>query len=179
MGGAWWLGQHLDKATLSFKYRATSSFKGLVLFVSATWFWAFFFSGYTPKVKIDFSDPITDYWPAAALFFCWGLCDAFVQSYAYWIMGQLSDDPAVLSRYSGFYKCMQSGGAALAWKINGSSMSEMQQLLLNCGLWILSCIYTRRVLKRLISRHVRAHGSELEAGKVVVGAGETDSLCGF
>lgn len=47
------------------------------------------------------------------LYTLWGACDALVQCWCYWIMGQMSDDPAVLGRYSGWYKCFNSAGNAI------------------------------------------------------------------
>jgi len=40
------------------------------------------------------------------------------QTYAYWVMGALSNDPRKLSYFAGFYKSIQSAGAAVAWRID-------------------------------------------------------------
>ncbi|KAK9688160.1 hypothetical protein K7432_014503 [Basidiobolus ranarum] len=37
------------------------------------------------------------------LFVCYGLCEAVLQTYAYWLMGALSNDSHVLAHYTGFY----------------------------------------------------------------------------
>ena len=47
------------------------------------------------------------------LFLATGAHDAMVQIYVYWLMSQFSDRSDVLSRYSGFFKCIQSVGAAI------------------------------------------------------------------
>jgi hypothetical protein len=38
--------------------------------------------------------------------------DACYQALAYWIMGAISNDPFTLARFAGFYKAIQSAGAA-------------------------------------------------------------------
>ena len=38
--------------------------------------------------------------------------DAAYQALAYWIMGSITNDPFKLARYAGFYKAIQSAGAA-------------------------------------------------------------------
>lgn len=62
--------------------------------------------------KVIFND-FTSWILPLILYTMWGACDALVQCWCYWIMGQMSDDPAVLSRYSGWYKCFNSGGNAI------------------------------------------------------------------
>lgn len=47
------------------------------------------------------------------LYTCWGACDALVQCWSYWILGQLSNQPEILSRYSGWYKTFNSLGNAI------------------------------------------------------------------
>ena len=47
--------------------------------------------------------------------FC-GLLDSMWQTTAYWLMGAMSNDPAKLAHFAGFYKSMQSAGAAGVWR---------------------------------------------------------------
>ena len=37
---------------------------------------------------------------------------------SFWIIGQLDDDPQVLGRFTGIYRCLQSGGAAVSWVLS-------------------------------------------------------------
>jgi hypothetical protein len=59
-------------------------------------------------------------------------------------MSNSSDDPATLTRYSGFYKTFQCIGAALASTLNGSSppfpLPKLVQLAINTALFAI-CIY--------------------------------------
>jgi hypothetical protein len=40
------------------------------------------------------------------------------QTYCYWIMSALTNDPRRLARYAGWYKGWQSAGAAISFGIN-------------------------------------------------------------
>ncbi|ORY45142.1 hypothetical protein BCR33DRAFT_639605, partial [Rhizoclosmatium globosum] len=44
-----------------------------------------------------------------------GMYDAFFQAYTYWLLGSLSHDAAINSRYAGFYKSIQSLFGAISW----------------------------------------------------------------
>lgn len=68
------------------------------------------------------------------VFILYGFSDAMVQCYAYWLMGSLTNDLSVASRYTGFYKGMQSSGAAVAWRVDTLNTSFMNQLIIN---WVL------------------------------------------
>lgn len=46
------------------------------------------------------------------LYFFFYFGDAAYQALAYWIMGAITNDPFKLARYAGFYKAIQSAGAA-------------------------------------------------------------------
>ncbi|KAI7870775.1 major facilitator superfamily domain-containing protein [Spinellus fusiger] len=52
------------------------------------------------------------------LFIMYGLSDSLYQSYLYWLMGAMTNDPNLLARYAGFYKAVQSAGAAISFGID-------------------------------------------------------------
>jgi len=60
------------------------------------------------------------------LYTCWGACDALVQCWSYWILGQLSDRPEILSRYSGWYKTFNSLGNAIGAALITSVDKDVQ-----------------------------------------------------
>ena len=69
-----------------------------------------------------------------ALYVTYGLLDAMYQTLCYWTIGAISSEPDELSRYSGFYKGVQSAGAAIAWHIDNTGVSFVGELLIN---WVL------------------------------------------
>ncbi|KAF7723995.1 hypothetical protein EC973_001455 [Apophysomyces ossiformis] len=56
------------------------------------------------------------------LFLLYGFSDSLYQSYLYWLMGAMSNDPALLARYAGFYKAVQSAGAAISFGIDAANI---------------------------------------------------------
>ncbi|CDH56700.1 mfs general substrate transporter [Lichtheimia corymbifera JMRC:FSU:9682] len=52
------------------------------------------------------------------LYMFYGFADALYQTYLYWLMGAMSNDPSLLARYAGYYKAVQSAGAAISFGID-------------------------------------------------------------
>ncbi|KMZ70139.1 hypothetical protein ZOSMA_1G01120 [Zostera marina] len=88
--------------------------------------------------KIDFKDSGFRFAAPFVLYFSYGLLDAMFQSLVYWVIGSLADDSETLSRYSGFYKGVQSAGAAVAWQIDQKKTPLLSQLLINWSLTTVS-----------------------------------------
>ncbi|KAI5810151.1 major facilitator superfamily domain-containing protein [Peziza echinospora] len=57
------------------------------------------------------------------LYLFYGFLDAMWQTYAYWLMGALSNDPRKLAYFAGFYKGIQSAGAAVVWRLDATGHS--------------------------------------------------------
>ncbi|GLJ31932.1 hypothetical protein SUGI_0642720 [Cryptomeria japonica] len=87
---------------------------------------------------LDFKNSGSAYAGPFVLYFSYGLLDAMFQILCYWTIGALADDSQTLSRYSGFYKGVQSAGAAVAWQIDTQKTSLLAQLLIDWGLTSLS-----------------------------------------
>ncbi|KAJ1954003.1 hypothetical protein EC988_002668, partial [Linderina pennispora] len=86
-----------------------------------------------PGGPIDFKDSSRAGGPITLYFVC-GLGDALYQSFAYWVIGALTNDNQKLSRYVGFYKGMQSFGGAISWQLEAKGVDFMGQLI---GNWVL------------------------------------------
>ena len=56
--------------------------------------------------------------PRVWLYIFLGIMDAMWQTTAYWMMGAMSNDPAKLAYFTGFYKSIQSAGGAGAWRMD-------------------------------------------------------------
>eukprot|EP00249_Psilotum_nudum_P022934 c28698_g1_i3 orf=159-1610(+) len=91
-----------------------------------------------PLAKIDFKDSGSKYSGPFVLYFFYGLLDAMYQTLCYWIIGALTDNSQTLSRYSGFYKGVQSAGAAVAWQVDEHNVSFLSEIIANWGLMTLS-----------------------------------------
>ncbi|GJJ78602.1 hypothetical protein EMPS_10961 [Entomortierella parvispora] len=107
----------------------------------ATWIGGIFFqrtySLDMPQLNHDFSDG-RSYVGPLFLYIFYGLNDAAWQTYIYWLMGALSNNATVLSRYAGFYKCIQSSGAAISWRINAVETPFMTELIICFALLVAS-----------------------------------------
>ncbi|KAJ2135611.1 hypothetical protein IW136_004208, partial [Coemansia sp. RSA 678] len=82
--------------------------------------------------RLDFKDTKRAAGPIILYLLC-GIGDALYQSMAYWIIGALTNDNQKLSRYAGFYKGMQSFGAAIAWQLD-IKVITLNQIIAN---WVL------------------------------------------
>ncbi|KAI3457913.1 hypothetical protein Pfo_014575 [Paulownia fortunei] len=90
-----------------------------------------------PSRRLDFKDG-TDFAGPFVLYFSYGLLDAMFQSMVYWVIGALADDTEILSRYTGFYKGVQSAGAAVAWQIDTHKVPFLNELITNWALMTVS-----------------------------------------
>ncbi|KAL6654852.1 hypothetical protein ACP70R_008317 [Stipagrostis hirtigluma subsp. patula] len=86
---------------------------------------------------IDFKDG-RRYAGPCLLYLSYGMLDAVFQSLIYWIIGALADESQILSRYVGFFKGVQSAGAAVAWQVDTRHVPLMSQLIVNWALMTFS-----------------------------------------
>eukprot|EP00268_Persea_americana_P031068 TRINITY_DN30183_c0_g1_i3.p1 TRINITY_DN30183_c0_g1~~TRINITY_DN30183_c0_g1_i3.p1 ORF type:complete len:482 (-),score=57.93 TRINITY_DN30183_c0_g1_i3:632-2077(-) len=135
MIGSIGIGYVLDFSFKSRRVRAFVGFGIVALLGIAIWGGGFasqlnYSRDKLPK-KLDFKDSGKDYAGPFVLYFSYGSLDAMFQSFVYWVIGALADDSETLSRYSGFYKGVQSAGAAVAWQLDTRRVSLLSQLIAN------------------------------------------------
>ncbi|KAI0299908.1 MFS general substrate transporter [Russula brevipes] len=90
----------------------------------------------TPRGKVHYTD--REYHSKGALFFFFFFCDASYQALAYWIMGAISNDPFTLARFTGFYKAIQSAGAAGSFGMDATSTPFLNELLASWLIMVVS-----------------------------------------
>ena len=59
------------------------------------------------------------------LYFFYGFFDAAWQTSVYWFMGSLTNNSRKLANYAGFYKGIQSTGAAIVWRLDSIKIPYM------------------------------------------------------
>ena len=105
------------------------------------------------------------YFPYLAIYIMYAFYDGCFQAYAYWLMGSLSNDSAVLSHYSGWYKSIQSAAAAIVWRLDGLKISYKSMYLSTWAILLVSVCTTFFVAFTKVSEH-----SE-DGVRVIVGEG--------
>ncbi|KAJ2355200.1 hypothetical protein GGF43_002828 [Coemansia sp. RSA 2618] len=86
-------------------------------------------------VLIDFTQ--AERAAAPTLLFCFmGIVGALWQSLAYWLIGAITNDVQSLTRYAGFYKCIQSLGAMVAWQLEAQAVSHLAQIIVNWSILV-------------------------------------------
>ncbi|KAF8252201.1 MFS general substrate transporter [Wilcoxina mikolae CBS 423.85] len=89
------------------------------------------------------------------LYVCYGLLDAAWQTYAYWLMGALSNDPRKLAYFAGFYKGIQSAGAAVVWGLDSGRTSYRVLFGTSWGLCVAGMLFAIPVI------WMRVHNTEV------------------
>ncbi len=117
----------LDYSGLRRSTRARASFAFLMLYTFAVWGggWSWqkneptraWYDANPKALKLDWTDkaavgPMT-------LYFFYGMYDAVWQTDIYWYMGALSNNGRKAANLAGFYKGIQSAGAAVFWRLDG------------------------------------------------------------
>ncbi|KAI2794491.1 UNC93-like protein [Penicillium oxalicum] len=68
------------------------------------------------------------------LYFFYGMYDAIWQGVVYWFMGALGNSGRRLANLAGFYKGLQSAGAAVMWSLDSKETPYMNELASNWGI---------------------------------------------
>ncbi|THH04791.1 hypothetical protein EW145_g5258 [Phellinidium pouzarii] len=127
------IGLLLDSSRLTRRARAFVGWAVLFGMVFVVHIWGFFYQKdytraslkQTPLIDIDDKAYVPRIW---FYIFC-GLLDAMWQTTAYWMMGAMSNDPAKLAHLTGFYKSLQSAGAAGIWRADAVGIPYMNMFL--------------------------------------------------
>ncbi|THH26745.1 hypothetical protein EUX98_g7448 [Antrodiella citrinella] len=132
----------LDQKRLTWRMRAWAGWSVLFVMVFVVHIWAYFYQrNYTRATvaatinKIDIHDP--KYVGRVFLYIFCGLLDAMWQTTVYWLMGVMSNDPAKLAHFVGFYKGIQSAGAAGVWRADGEGLPYMNVFI---STWVLLAV---------------------------------------
>lgn len=103
--------------------------------------------GVPPEVLIDVTHDKAG--PYVTLYAFYGAVDGAWQTFAWWVLGALSNDPLVLSIYSSFYKVFSAMGAAIVFNLDVRGISYQAMfgsywgLLAGSMLLVLILIYLR------------------------------------
>jgi hypothetical protein len=120
MIGAAMIGYCLEYTRISRRRRALIGWIVLFVLVNVIWGGGVVFLREThrgvPSPLMDLYDH--NYFWYLFLYMWYGFLDALWQSYAYYTMGAMSNDPKKLAYYAGFYKSVQAAGAAVISRLD-------------------------------------------------------------
>ncbi|KAJ8113588.1 hypothetical protein OPT61_g4314 [Boeremia exigua] len=144
-GTLYWLAQILGAAVFGFaldfqnvRRTTRAKFAWLVMFMLTFGVWGggyVFQKQYTRndgKDLYDWTSP--GYVGPMFLYIAYGFFDAAWQTCVYWFMGAISNNSRKLANFAGFYKGIQSAGAAIIWRLDDYKIPYMN-LFASC--WIL------------------------------------------
>ncbi|EJD54159.1 MFS general substrate transporter [Auricularia subglabra TFB-10046 SS5] len=127
--GAGLMGVFLDAKGLNRRARALGGWIILFVIIMATWGGNYSIqrtytrADITPEFKIDWS--AKSYPGRAILYIFNGITDAAWQTYAYWIIGAMTNNARKIAVLVGIYKGLQSAAAAVGWHIDGIKVPYM------------------------------------------------------
>ncbi|OBT68799.1 hypothetical protein VE03_02120 [Pseudogymnoascus sp. 23342-1-I1] len=156
MIGAVIFGNALDIERFKRTTRAKASIAILFVLTFAIWGGGYKWqTGFTRDNKSGHGD-WTDkgYLGPMFLYMFYGFYDAAWQCCVYWYMGALTNNGRKMANYVGFYKGIQSAGAAVMWSLDSHGMSYMDELISNWVLLSASLVIAAPVIFLRIKDHV-------------------------
>ena len=129
MVGAGFFGFLLDWSRFSRSMRAKINFVFVFVTGMAIWGGGYAFQKqYTRESalelpQIDFKD--SAYVGPVFLYIFYGMHDAIFQTYIFWLLGALSNNPRTVALYGGMYKGVQSAGGAITWALESNGIAYM------------------------------------------------------
>ncbi|KAI9054902.1 hypothetical protein LZ554_002046 [Drepanopeziza brunnea f. sp. 'monogermtubi'] len=157
--GALGLGYALDYQGIRRSVRAKLALAFLFVMTMVIWGGGYAYQkGYTRATvtephfqPTDWTD--TDYPASMVLYIFYGFYDALWQAAVYWFMGALSNSGRRTANYIGFYKGIQSAGAAVMWSLDARKVPLMDEFLSNWILLTVSLILAIPVIFLKIKDH--------------------------
>ncbi|KAJ5752380.1 UNC93-like protein [Penicillium odoratum] len=148
MVGAFVFGQLLDMKFLSRPTRAKVNFGILLAITMGIWGGGYAFQKQytreTVKADMDFMD--SGYVGPMFLYMFYGFYDAAFQTCTYWYMGSLSNNSRKLANFAGFYKGIQSAGAAGMWRLDAQKTPFMAEFASCWGLLVGSMLIASPII---------------------------------
>lgn len=129
MVGAGFFGFLLDWSRFSRSMRAKINFVFVFVTGMAIWGGGYAFQKqYTRESalelpQIDFKD--SAYVGPVFLYIFYRMHDAIFQTYIFWLLGALSNNPRTVALYGGMYKGVQSAGGAITWALESNGIAYM------------------------------------------------------
>ncbi|GAA5903204.1 uncharacterized protein JCM6883_002728 [Sporobolomyces salmoneus] len=167
--GAGLFGLTIDSTRFRRTRRAWGAFVFILCLGMATWGATYHYQRlYTRETVFDRIDIHDSGYAGRAVLYCvMGLYDSIFQNYIYWILGSLTNLPGNLSYLVGFYKGIQSAGAAGAYRADTNLQPYMSELGTAWGLTTAALVFAIPVLLFRIGDHTEEIVIEAKASPEV------------
>jgi len=154
--GAGALGWTLDNPNFRRTVRAKAAWGFMFVITMVIWGGGYAYEKtYTRDSKLDPLDwTDSGYVGPMFLYFFYGLYDALWQASVYWFMGALSNSGRRSANYVGFYKGIQSAGAAVMWSLDSRKTSFLAEFISNWVLLSVSLLIAAPVIFLKVKDHV-------------------------
>jgi UDP-N-acetylmuramyl pentapeptide phosphotransferase/UDP-N-acetylglucosamine-1-phosphate transferase len=162
------MGYILDRKSVSRRVRAFGGWAILLVFVFFVHIWAYFYQKeYTRETvppgeafRIDIFSP--GYTGKIFLYIFCGFLDAMWQTTAYWLMGAMSNDPSKLAYFAGFYKAIQSAGAAGNWRADAVKTPYMTIFISTWVVLVAGLLFTLPMIYLRVHDHTDPEEDTME-----------------
>jgi hypothetical protein len=155
---AWCFASWLDWNRFGRRFRAIGAFCFVCFYTLAVWGGGFAFQlTYTREsvaalpVKMDWTDE--GFAGPFVLYFFYGSFDAVWQTYIYWLLGALSNSSHKLAYYAGFYKGIQSAGAAIIYRMDALKVPYIAMFGSVWGVLCVSLVFAAPVVLFYVKDH--------------------------
>ncbi|KAI9934411.1 hypothetical protein ASPWEDRAFT_175140 [Aspergillus wentii DTO 134E9] len=156
MVGAFVFGQTLDMKWFSRPVRARINLFLLFAITMGIWGGGYAFQKQYIRPTVTATKDWTDsgYIGPMFLYIFYGFYDAAFQTCTYWFMGSLSNNSRKLANFAGFYKGIQSAGAAGMWRLDAQKTPFMTEFASCWALLLASLLIASPVVVLKIKDHV-------------------------
>jgi len=158
--GALALGYLLDIEKVRRTIRAKAVWTFLMVMTMVIWGGGYAYAKTYTRATVASPDFVPTDWTTHGyvgpmfLYIFYGMYDALWQATVYWFMGALSNSGRRSANYVGFYKGIQSAGAAVMWSMDSRKTSFMAEFASNWGLLAGSLLVAAPVIFLKIQDHV-------------------------
>ncbi|GAC75375.1 uncharacterized conserved protein [Moesziomyces antarcticus T-34] len=159
MVGSLAIGQILDNKRMSRRSRAWIGWSVVFVVMWAVWGGSYDVQKTYTRASIDAETKRIDFKDGGKyvgyvfLYIFSGVLDAIWQNLAYWLIGACSNDLSKLGYLAGFYKSMQSAGAAGAFAMDNDKHPFMTNLAVTWGLCAAGMIFIIPVIALRVTEH--------------------------
>ncbi|KAK4703723.1 hypothetical protein P7C70_g2495, partial [Phenoliferia sp. Uapishka_3] len=178
--GASAFGYAMDLKSFRRKNRAWVGLGFVAVLVMVVWGCSYDFQkGYTRAdigvvERIDFKSP--GYARHVVLYIWMGIMDSIWQNYAYWLMGAMSNEAPQLAYLIGFYKAIQSAGAAGVSAMDNDLVPYMTMLAVSWAICAAALVFIAPLIHFRIFEHSEVLGIIDNDGSVETEVGDSEKV---